>query len=395
MKATIRDAGILANINPTDVAAYLRSNGWSIADSTPQRSSVWSKESGSETAELLLPLDRSLRDFTIRMGDMLSTLEAVEERSQLQIFGDLQVASADVIRLRVSDDDTSDGTVPIEEGVALVSKARDLMMAAACAAVTPRARYHSRRFDKATQYVDNLRLGQTERGSYVVTVISRVSPAITVPASSSGEEVVIDEPFERQAVTTLTEAVSAARSAADAAVLTGRFEGFTGVVDAGVSANLCDALVGLVGDPHERRRTLELSVSWSKSRPLPPALASRSPSRVLLSADIMPVLFEASRYFKEIAPLDDFEIIGQVIATHRHHEHPGPGRITVEAVVEDRVRNVTIELNERDYSVALEAHRDRFPITCTGELVKSQRSLKLNNPRSFGLYQKEDSAPAD
>ncbi len=395
MKAAIRDAGLLANVNPIDVAAYLRASGWCIVETQPQRAAIWTKQVGNEAVELLLPLDRSFRDFSLRIGEVLATLEATEERSQLQIFGDLQTASADVIRLRVSDDDAADGTVPIEEGVTLVSKARDLMLASACAAVMPRARYHSRRFDRANQYVDGLRLGQTERGSYVITVISRVAPAMTPPTDSTGKDAVIEEPFERQVVSTLTRAVSAVSIAASNAAITQNFSRFNDVVDQGVSANLCDALVGLVGDPHERQRSLELSVAWSRSRPVTATHGNVPPARVRLSADIMPVLFEASRWFKEIAPLEDFELVGQVIGTHRHHEQTGQGRITVEAVVDERIRNVTIELSERDYALALEAHRDRLPISCTGELVKLQRSLRLNNPRGFTLFTKEDAAPQD
>ena len=393
MKAAIKDAALLANVNPLDVATYLRAGGWGILETVPQRSAIWGKRVGNETVEVLLPLDRSLRDFAIRIGDVLATLESTEERSQLQIFGDLQTASADVIRLRVSEEDASDGTLPIDEGVALVTKARDLMVAAACATVKPRARYHSRRFDKANEYVDGLRLGQTERGSYVISVISRVTPAMNLAPGVSDQAAPIDEPFERQAVTTLTRAVAAASVAASNAAVTQDFAGFKDVIDDGVSANLCDALVGLVGDPHERQRTLELSVSWSRGRPLQFVDGVAPPSRVKLSTDIMPVLFEASRWFKEIAPLEDFELVGQVIGTHRHHEQTGPGKITVEGVVEDRIRNVTIELTEKDYAVALEAHRDRKPVTCTGEIVKTVRSLRLNNPRGFSLYKKEDAAP--
>lgn len=393
MRASIKDAALLANVNPLDVAAYLRAGGWDIIETKPQRSAIWGKQIGTDSIEILLPLDRSLRDFAIRIGDVLATLESAEDRSQLQIFGDLQTASADVIRLRVSDDDASDGTLPIDEGVALVSKARDLMVAAACATVKPRARYHSRRFDKANDYVDGLRLGQTERGSYVISVISRVTPAMIPPPGVGDQAPAIDEPFERQAVTTLTRAVAAASIAASNAAVTQDFAGFNEVIQSGVSANLCDALIGLVGDPGERQRTLELSVSWSRSRPLQLIDGVAPPSLVKLSADIMPVLCEASRWYKEIAPLEDFDLVGQVIGTHRHHEQAGPGRITVEAVVEDRIRNVTIELNEKDYAVALEAHRDRKPVSCTGEIVKTVRSLRLNNPRRFVLFTKEDGSP--
>ena len=77
-----------------------------------------------------------------------------------------------------------------------------------------------------------------------------------------------------------------------------------------------------------------------------------------------------------------------------HHEQAGPGRVTVEALVEDRIRNVIVELDETSYSVAAMAHDKRLPIYCEGELAKIQRSYRLNNPRGFDLYRKDDDASA-
>ena len=57
-----------------------------------------------------------------------------------------------------------------------MERARDLVLAAACAAITKRAYFATRKPTKATDYLSRVRMGQTERGSYVLTIRSDGMP---------------------------------------------------------------------------------------------------------------------------------------------------------------------------------------------------------------------------
>ena len=89
-----------------------------------------------------------------------------------------------------------------------------MMMAVACAAALPgRPSYGPRVPSAAAEYLDGVRIGQTEPGSYVITVISDVA----VPeqqALVADETMHVDVPFERRVTTTLVEALAAAQVAA-------------------------------------------------------------------------------------------------------------------------------------------------------------------------------------
>jgi len=90
MKVTIRDAQALSTIRRVDVAAYLQSLGWKEIADRPNHSPTWlAQKSQGEEFEIVLPMNQSLRDYAQCMGHFLNTLEAVEERSQLDIFRDL------------------------------------------------------------------------------------------------------------------------------------------------------------------------------------------------------------------------------------------------------------------------------------------------------------------
>src|SRR6266550_1453470 len=180
MKATIRDPEALRTIRPPDLITYLRATGWHLATRS-ERVSYWEKAvpQGTGTFEVLVPLRAEFGDFAARISDILETLEAVETRSQLEIFNELITASADVIRVRThSRTGEDEGSLSLEDGVTAHERVREMILAAACATISRRALFAKRKPELAMAYLKKLRLGQTERGSYVFTLISPVLPAL-------------------------------------------------------------------------------------------------------------------------------------------------------------------------------------------------------------------------
>ena len=154
----MRVCGVLTRCNalrPLEVASYLRVHGWRQEADLNGKGSVWllPAEDGREEADITLPLQRDLGDFALRMGDVLRTLRQVERRSEPEILQDLVTTSSDLIRVRAPSREAESGSLPIEQAVAFVERARDLVLAAACAAITKRAYFATRKPTKATEYL--------------------------------------------------------------------------------------------------------------------------------------------------------------------------------------------------------------------------------------------------
>jgi hypothetical protein len=379
VKAEVRDPEVLRAISGLEVAAYLRASRWQEYRTERGRLSVWHSADGA--FEVLLPLDRELRDYALRIGDAVAALAAWERRSEFEVLHDLTTVASDVIRIRLRDPEAASGTIPLEHAVVLVEHARDLLLASASAAILPRAVYGPRRPAAATEYVKGVRLGQTEWGSYVVTVMSRVTPEL-----SDGRFADVVDPFERRVMRTLAMALVETAAAAERAALTGSLEEFIGRIDHGVSANLCDALVGMVGGL-EANRDVSFEFSWSRVRPIHQPIANR----VALRADMIPVIAEAARVFREIGPIEDFEVTGPVTRLERPAGAP-LGTATVLALVGGGARRVSVPLPEPDYQLAVTAHADRLPLTCVGTLTREGRSWTLNGPREVAIV-REDLRP--
>jgi hypothetical protein len=376
MRVTIRDREVLNSLRPVDLIAYLRASGWIREAEIGNKAAVWVKPNGPEPQDVIVPLQRDAADFALRIAEVLGRLEFVEQRSQEDIIKDVITASADLIRIRSLSAGAADGTIPLDIGVAFVEHAREMILAAACAAVAPNPYWPRRKPQRAAEYIEHVRMGQTEQGSYVLTIHSPVPPALRADAPT-------ESPFERQVVETLTRSLRSVREAAQQAIETADLQPFRAAVHNGVSANLCDALVGL--GRVSPNNGIEVAVSWSRSRPIEGAPRSST----AIPSDLIPVIQEASRLFKETEPQDDFELLGFVERLDRPLG-ANVGQVFINALIDERPRRVRMELEDRDYQVALQAHKESRPISCVGDLRKEGRSFHLLNPRQFQLLEIEE-----
>lgn len=286
MRAAIHDVDTLKGLKPLEVAQYLRAKGWRQEGDLGSKATLWVANTDA-TDEIVLPMRRDFGDFDLRMAELLRVLEKVEARSQLDILRDLQAASSDLIRIRAPAGNAADGTIPIEAAVAFVERARDLMLAAACAALDKRSYFATRKPAQATDYLDQVRMGQTERGSFVLTILSPVTPLLKPDDTRLLFPLEPPEPYERSVTRTLALSLSAVRTAADTAATQGDLKPFSDAVGQGVSANLCEALVGLAQvSPSDG---LDIGISWLPNR----AVAASTPQRVVLPADTIPLVVAA------------------------------------------------------------------------------------------------------
>jgi hypothetical protein len=334
---------------------------------------------GKDLAEITLPRDPQAGDFVPRVSDALATLERVEGRSQLEILLDLTYASADLIRIRRTIPEGRDGSISIEDGVALVGNARDLLFSAACSAVAPRSVFASRRPPQAIDYMHSARFGQTERGSYVVTIISRVEPLLTRGQQDLFEP--LEDPFPRRVTRVLSAALHATVHASNAASTSGSFDAFREGVASGISANLCDAIVGMSAGESGAREIIA-STSWAATRPNDsnPAPTTR------FSPEIIPIIKEAARVFREMEPLEGVTIVGPVVNLHRN-QGSASGIATVACVLEGRSRLLRVQLAERDYLETIRAHGEQRAITFDADVVRDGRALRAENVRELRLLE--------
>ena len=227
------------------------------------------------------------------MADVVLALATVERRSPLEVLNDLSGPPSDVLRLRVSAPDATLGNLPLDEGLQLLRGGRDMLLSAACSTVRPQAFHPEMSLKQPNDFIKNCRLGQTERGSFVATIITPVPPSLrqeTLPGVDGFEDV--QEPFARRVTTRLMGSLDIV----DDAVRTARLDPILDGIENGVSANLCEAMVAMRPEGDQSR--LDIAMSWSRSRPRVP---DHVPKIVSFAQEDFPIIQEAGRELRERA----------------------------------------------------------------------------------------------
>ena len=210
MKLSIQDRDALLAVSPAALSAYARVAGWRRQEPYRVHSDIYE---GTGLPEIVIPRSEHLGDYASVVATLVETFAEVAEQDALTTYRDLVTADRDVIRIRAIDHDHS-GSLPVSAGADLVCCARDMVLAAACSVDNPRPLYRPGANREANEYLQRVRLGQTDQGSFVITLLG---PVVSPPVQMS---LVPDtdprsDPIERRITKRLAESLAAARKATD------------------------------------------------------------------------------------------------------------------------------------------------------------------------------------
>jgi hypothetical protein len=355
--------------SPADFAAYLRSRQWQFGGIQAN----WALYTlDPENTAVEVPQLSQSRDYSRVAAALLEELSRIEHRAAAQILREVLASTTDVVRLSLRGSTMNDGRIPVEAGLAAYDGARNLLLAAACSALDRRSAHARRKPDAAMKLLQRVRFGQTEVGSFVLTMESSVPPLLQGRLIELPDE---ETPLERKTSLLLATALRETQVALQEAAATGSIEPFRSRTPAGLSANLCDALVELIRDTQADQ--LSVSVSYAHHRPVPPI-----PAAITFGRDAVPFLSEAATGLRGEASYPAYLLAGVIVSLTSDNPAVG-GTVTIRGDVEGSLRQVRVALDAASYSSAIQAHEDRALVTVGGELTPEGKSLRLLNGRDF------------
>ena len=374
MKANIRDREALLAVPPAALAAYARDLGWSRVEPYGDHSDVYDAD---DLPEIILPRTQHLGDYVSVIAQIIEIFSDAAEMDELSVYRNLITADRDVIRVRAPGRH-DDGTIAINSGLDLLNGSSDMLLAAACSLSDPRPLFRAGANREATDYLSRVSLGQTEQGSFVITLLS---PPIAAPLQTrlTRQYEPADDPFERQVTRRFAESLEAVKEATERATA-GEANAFWETVKNGVSANLCEAVVrALVPFPE-----LAIGLSWARTYP-----RDTRRTAIRFSSSEVPIIRQAARSFRDREPEPDTRLLGLVRRLTQEQQET-KGTITLNASVENKMRAVTVVLSQADYHRAIEAHRDKLAISIDGDLERLGQRWHLLNPRIVDVSRDED-----
>ena len=143
-------------------------------------------------------------------------------------------------------------------------------------------------------------------------------------------------------------------------------------VGLGVSSNLCDALLGLVGEGPDAGKA-EVRISWTWAMPAEPIPAVEIPP------GIGPILAAGADHLRGEPDEHTVRITGRITNLHRETQQ-GAGDVTVKGFIEGYEgsnRALRCELDGTTYSSALAAHDAGRTVVVTALVQRAPRGLKV------------------
>ncbi|MGW1652002.1 hypothetical protein [Streptomyces atratus] len=337
-----------ARIDPEVLGALLDRHGWHRRGGAAGRYSRWTPPGppappGGGTS-LLVPDTTAFPDSQDLLGEALTALARSAAPSAREVLVSLAVPSDEIRWWREVPEPVAGaaGAASWTGAEQLHTAARQILLAGALA-VRGRTGYHgSRHRRRALAALEGILVGPAP-GGRDLTAFVPVEPG-------------------RAVAVRLYHALHATREAVDYQRATGGFEAFDTAVEAGVSRELTEAVIALVGGSEGAGIALE----WAPAAGIPEGCPAR-PEPVEFSPGDLPALRRAGARYLKYEPAATVRITGAVVRLRRSGPR-GAGIVRLRVLAGAEVPHVRLELDEEAYRIAGHAHLVGLPIRVEGRL---------------------------
>ncbi|UIJ74982.1 hypothetical protein [Acinetobacter sp. SH20PTE14] len=209
-------------------------------------------------------------------------------------------------------------------------------------------------------YCQSLKFGQTEHGSYIVNVLA--------PHNDISD---INNPIQQDITSTVSENINYTLIALSKAIECYKGKNLTKYflesINSGVSANLCDSIIGM--SVKNESYDVEITIS---SKILHQSLKHEFKSENIKYLKI------ATEYLKGHTVIENYSVVGKVITLNKQPDEES-GSVTIKFEYDKHTKNIKLLLPDADYLEAVKAHANKSTVSINGDLVIDSKKTNLIN----------------
>jgi hypothetical protein len=367
----------LASVKLGSLKAFLRGRGYVLREKWGPLLERYSRKSGSREDNVIIPVKRDIDDFERRLVESLEALSRHLQVTVETIIREVVNAGFETVRIKVNEGDDV-ATLGYDAAIDLLRGGFTLIDSSAVTAVShinlPIVR--GRRPDVVRKYLDNVRVGQTEVGSFVLTLL--------MPVSLEGTSLRLPEDVEESFGARVADRFSGALKTAEELTGDVPIRSSQALVENGLTANFSGGIARMLGAAGDLTISVgSLSGRKDRRRGTVAKFAVRDYERMR----------EIERRLTPTARREAFVAVGTV-TEFREPRGKASGSITLTCDVHGELRPVRIEfLREHRGTVieALERKADVF-LAVDGELIEASGHYTLESAEGFRLRKQGDLA---
>ncbi len=162
---------LTVKISPLAFAKYLKDTGWEVFQSKKTYIKIFQYEKGHDFFQVIIPMEKRLHDYREAMLKAVETVAKAENRSVEQVLLYLLNPNTDILKIRLDKKDVEAGNILMDDAIRIYDHAKKLLAATALDILHPKKYHQGRMDDCVLKFLAGCRFGQTEIGSYVVSVV--------------------------------------------------------------------------------------------------------------------------------------------------------------------------------------------------------------------------------
>ena len=360
-------------LNPLAVTKYLTETEWKLYPIKRTDIKIFQYETDGIFEQVTVPLDKKLRDYKNTMYDAICKVAYIEGKSVEQLMLYLLNPNTDILKIRLDKKEVESGNIILDDAIQLYDNAKKLLAATALDIINPK-KIHFGRIDESVQkFLSQCRFGQTEIGSYVVSVVCPFAELSDVDGyrqlSIFSDEEQCANSLTRQVTNRLMTNIATIKQRID----DGNVESLVNYEEE-ISSNFYEALNGL--DLHAEDTTVEFIAEWS-----PTVKSNRCQySRISVTNDYYEPIRNIISKIKECTN-ERTTIVGKIkqLKAAPVIDKREFGTVVVVYVGDnERAKSVTVKLDKEDYENAVIAHQHGKAVRLVGDLKEQPKAVMEN-----------------
>lgn len=375
---------LAAKVNYLAFQQYLLHKGWKKVATKRDDAAAIVTPDDNPSYDILLPLSRTFADYSLSINQAIKRVAAYENRDEIQLLNDLIAPPSDIVRYRIENESTANGIIPLKAGFDLLESAKKSLLSAASDVLSPNF-YHKRMsYKQATQFIDACYLGQSERGSYIASIIC---PFIKLTKEDKPSQLSLfstEEALTTSITRSVTKKLMTSVTRLKRAIESGDTESIEKAESGNIiSTNFLESLVEM--NEFTQGSIIEISTTWAPTIPVP----DNVPNSVQITNDyIEPIKSLIDKIRPEVIETKG-DYVGKISGVEANPDIQSRENGEINFVfINDEEKAITakVTLSASDIHVALKAFDEGKNVRITGTLKILSRQ-KIIESSSFQVIE--------
>jgi hypothetical protein len=359
---------IAGKISHVDIVKYLRDLGWTEVESKRPYVKVFQFRESGRLFQADIPTSRDLSDYNSAMYKAVEQIGMSSDKSTEHVLLELLNPLSDIIRFQVKEAAEDSGTIKVEDAINLFENAKKIVSTASMDYLNP-TQYHIGRPDSTSkELVDNCRFGQTEIGSYIVSLVlpfTKLEEGKLIQMNLFGEEADKSISHTRNVTKKIITSIQLVRDAIENGILKEMMCPPNDEIPPPVSANFLEALssIGI----YKEETQVTISVKWA-----PTVKENRAKvDTVSLNSDYykpIQAIVQAIKDKRADEKVFDGAVSKLKAAPNAEKRTEGVATIVYLDKQTEKAYTAKVLLKKEDYLEAVEAHKKGSTVRVTGRI---------------------------